>query len=263
MLTTPPVRGLRLKDVENDEKARAFCGATAIAAITGEPMSKVKDAIRLARFGMNWVKMDRIPVVKGVYPHHAELALRYLGYEGFWVDVKNKPTLAAWLENRERMMKDYPCLVIVSNHFVAISGHTFCDTFSKGQVVDAEDAPRRRKRVERVYIIQYRVPAQEIPTKLPAAKDPVKRAERNAGAKDRNAFRRYLARMGATSTHDRYDNGIPYDVIVTFADGRKKLGIGVWWSWEDCVAKVRDYLEDPHGSDFDHDQDDEIVWVNS
>jgi len=263
MLTTPSTKGLRLQEAVNDEAAKPYCGATAIASITGLPISVCKNALRTARFGAGWVKRDRIPVIKGTRPHHVEEALRLLGYSGNWIHLFKRQTLAGWLEKRPQRMKDYPCLVGLTNHWVAVSGWTFCDTWTKGQVVDAEDAPHRRKWVERVFLVSGRVPAQEIPSKLPAAKDPAKRAERNARAKDRNGFKRFLAGYGATfeARESNWHRNQIDDVIVTFPTerGLKPLGI-MFYDWDGARQTVLDYLEDPNSDLFDHEEDDEMVW---
>ncbi len=55
----------RLHDVVNDTKNRAFCGPMAVAAITGEPVSRVRDAFRLVRHGAGWTEYDRAPSITG------------------------------------------------------------------------------------------------------------------------------------------------------------------------------------------------------
>ena len=159
----------RLHDVVNDTKSRAFCGPTAVAAITGEPVSRVRDAFRLVRYGANWTSRHRSPPIMGTYPHEVESALRLFGYVGVWRTVEGLPTLAAYLEGREGLQRTHPCVVRVKRHVVAVSGWVFCDTLSKGQVVDADKAPGRRKRVKEVFVVTRRItPAAHIPTKTPA-----------------------------------------------------------------------------------------------
>ncbi len=64
------------------------------------------------------------------------------------------------------MERTHPCVVHVTGHWVAVSGWVFCDTFSKGQVVDADQAPGRRKRAKDVFVITSRCPpTADIPTK--------------------------------------------------------------------------------------------------
>ena len=44
-------------------------------------------------------------------------------------------------------------VVIVSNHWVAVRGNWFCDSFTYGVPVKIKDAPHRRKRVRFVYVV--------------------------------------------------------------------------------------------------------------
>jgi len=135
--------------VENDTKAKAFCGPTAIAAITGQPISVVRDACRMARHGADWpTKFLRAPNVKGMVNRELETALRTLGYVGRWMHVPGNPTFAAWLENRTGEQRCKPCVVNVTRHYVTVSGYEFVDTFTKGEIVDVYEAPGRRKRVQ-------------------------------------------------------------------------------------------------------------------
>lgn len=160
------IAGHRLRDVVNDTKSRAFCGPMAVAAITGEPISRVRDAFRLVRCGAGWTSRRRSPPIMGTYTHEIERVLRLFGYVGIWHTVEGLPTLAAYLEERNGLQRTHPCVVRVNRHVVAVSGWVFCDTASKGQLVDADAAPGRRKRVKDVFVITERIPpASHIPTK--------------------------------------------------------------------------------------------------
>lgn len=156
----------RLRDTVNDTKSRAFCGPTVVAAITGEPVSRVRDAFRFVRYGASWTSRRRSPPIMGTHAHETERVLRLFGYVGVWHQVAGRPTLAAYLDGRTGVQRTHPCVVIVTGHCVAVSGWVFCDTFSKGQVVDADTAPGRRKRVQKVFVITGCVaPAAYIPRK--------------------------------------------------------------------------------------------------
>ena len=63
----------------------------------------------------------------------------------------NPPTLATWERQRTDMEAAY--VVIVSNHWVAVRGNWFCDSFTYGVPVKIKDAPHRRKRVRFVYVV--------------------------------------------------------------------------------------------------------------
>lgn len=155
-----------LRDVVNDTKSRPFCGPMAVAAITGEPISRVRDAFRLVRYGEGWIHNQRAPAIMGTLAHEVARVLRLFGYVGSWRVVDDQPTVAAWLEARSGVERTHPLVVQVTGHWIALSGWEFCDTRSRGRVVDAEEAPGRRKRVRRVFVITERfTPAAEIPTK--------------------------------------------------------------------------------------------------
>jgi len=186
---TPAIKTSYLHDIINDTKSRAFCGPTAVAAITGEPISRVRDCYRLVRYGSGWVNRRRAPPIMGTRLVETEKVLRLLGFAVSWQKVTDAPTLAAYLDNRTGMQRTYPCAVRVTGHLVAVSGWLFCDTFSKGQVVDADAAPGRRKRVTDVLVITGRIPpAPHIPTKAA----PVRAVGSLAGLE-------FVADMSATS----------------------------------------------------------------
>jgi hypothetical protein len=160
------IRAGYLHDVVNDTKARAFCGPTAVVAITGEPVSRVRDAFRRVRHGPGWTGYDRAPSITGTRDYEVQRVLRLFGYVGSWRRIAGQPTLAAYLEGRTGVERTHPCVVHVTGHWVAVSGWVFCDTFSKGQVVDADRAPGRRKRAKNVFVITSRCPpTADIPTK--------------------------------------------------------------------------------------------------
>lgn len=231
----PSLEGHLLRDVANDTGSCAYCGPTTVAAITGAPVSLVRDAYRFVRYGSNWVNRPRAPVIAGTYWHETEKVLRLLGFVGTWHTVDGSPTFAAFMEARTGVMRTHPCALFVTRHVVAVSGWQFCDTFSKGVVVEADDAPRRRTRVKRVFVITGRVPPSTIPRKdYSAAK-----ARAAAGQKARGAFTRYLAGLGARHELDRDDESI----IVSFADGRK---VGMHFDdWKQALGDLKEYLDDP------------------
>ncbi|MBB3612993.1 hypothetical protein [Rhizobium sp. BK602] len=172
MTNTPNAGVIRtgyLHDVVNDTKSRAFCGPMAVAAITGEPISRVRDGYRFVRHGAGWTSWSRAPAIMRTTTLETEQVLRLFGYVGAWHKVPGRPTLAAYLEERTGLQRTHPTIVRVHGHVVAVSGWLFCDTFSGGEVVDADKAPGRRKRVKDVFVVTRRVPpAAHIPTKTPA-----------------------------------------------------------------------------------------------
>jgi hypothetical protein len=162
----------QMRDVVNDTRSRSFCGPTAVAAISWQPISVVRDAFRFVRHGSGWPMQFRAPAIMGTTHREVEAALQVFGFYGRWQAVRGNPTLAAFLDQREGVLRTHPCIVHVTGHWVAVSGWTFCDTLSDGRVVDAEEAPGRRKRVKNVFLITGTGhPASEIPRKhYPAAR---------------------------------------------------------------------------------------------
>lgn len=176
--TSNDLAGHRLRDAVNDTKSRAFCGPTVVAAITGEPVSRVRDAFRFVRYGSAWTSRRRSPPIMGTYTYEIQRVLRLFGYVGAWHKVGGRPTLAAYLNERTGLQRTHPCVVLVTGHYVAVSGWLFCDTFSEGQVVDADTAPGRRKRVKQVFVINERIAAAVY---IPSKDVPVRAIRRTVG----------------------------------------------------------------------------------
>lgn len=155
----------RLKDVVHDVKTSAYCGPTAVAAITGEPISVVRDAYRFAQYGRRWIDFARRPPVMGTTQIETASVLRLFGFQGYWEFKPHKPTLAAYLASRKGAPRTNPTAIFLTGHVVAVRGWEFCDTFTDGMVVDADDAPRRRKRVMSVFVITGQTTPKSFPQK--------------------------------------------------------------------------------------------------
>lgn len=232
-----PIR-LNLHFPENDTKAKAFCGPTSLMAITGRPFSVVRDACRMARYGMNWPsKFERAPNVRGVSNAVLERAFRILGYSGRWVEVPNRPTLAAWLDNRTDEERKKPCVVNVTGHYVTVAGFQFVDTFTKGQVVEIDEAPHRRKRVTRVFIIIGRVAPTPVVSKQPARSSDEGRVRQRELSRTYRAFASYARGLGASWHKERGDT----ELEIRLADGRR---LTVTHSLPDDWCGARDQLEE-------------------
>lgn len=154
-----------LKDVIHDVRTSAFCGPTAVAAITGQPISAVRDAYRFVRFEHRWIGFPRRPPIMGTTSEELASVLRLFGFDGHWEYHTDKPTLAAYLKARQGYCRTHPTAVFFGRHVVAIKGWEFCDTFTDGQVVEADDAPHRRKRVRAVFVITEQIAPKTFPRK--------------------------------------------------------------------------------------------------
>lgn len=160
------LEGFPLRDVVNDTRSRGFCGPTAVASIVAQPISIVRDAFRFVRHGYFWVEFERVPAIRGTWHCEVEAVLEIFGFRGQWRTVTGRPTLAAFLERRQGDVRTHPCIIEVTGHWVAVCGWQFCDTRSKGQVIEADDARGRRARVKKVFVITGRQrPASSIPRK--------------------------------------------------------------------------------------------------
>ncbi|NYT32077.1 hypothetical protein HX898_16860 [Rhizobium sp. WYCCWR 11128] len=192
---TGAVKTRYLHDVDNDTKSRLYSGPGVIASITGVGLSKAKDAIRQVRYGSRWLDFPRTPPIKRTRDGEVQEALRLLGYVGYWRHLPDRPTLAAYLNARTGVERDHPCVVLLSTHSVAVSGGLFCDIFSRGIVIDIDEAEGRRKKVSRVLVLTKRIAPSTI-----ASREPASKAKKNdANSKCDRLFREVIkAETGAT-----------------------------------------------------------------
>lgn len=184
-----------LHDVDNDTKSRLYSGPSVVASITGASLSKAKDAIRQVRYGSRWLDFPRAPAIKRTYHGEIEGALRLLGYVGYWRHLPDQPTLAAYLNARTGVERDHPCVVYLRTHCVAVSGGVFCDIFSRGIVIDIDEAEGRRKKVSRVLVLTKRIAPSTLALKEPALKAKKAGANRQRDKLFREAIK---AETGAT-----------------------------------------------------------------
>lgn len=115
-----------------------MCGPAAIAAITGKPVSEVKERVYS-------VKGKRY--ICGMSPALVRKTLATFGYSSELSFTPDKPTFAAWLASRDN--PEELCLVELTGHFVVVQGQMVVDNHTKRPVA-VKDAPWRRKRVKAV-----------------------------------------------------------------------------------------------------------------
>ncbi|MCV9961943.1 hypothetical protein OIU34_08510 [Pararhizobium sp. BT-229] len=189
------IKTYHLHDVDNDTKSRLYYGPGVIASITGVSLSKAKDAIRQVRYGSRWLDFPRTPPIKRTYDEEVEGALRLLGYVGYWRRLPDQPTLAAYLNGRTGVERDHPCVVFLRAYCVAVSGGVFCDIFSRGVVIDIDEAEGRRKKVSHVLVLTKRIAPSTIASREPASKA----KKTGANSKRDQLFREAIkAETGAT-----------------------------------------------------------------
>ncbi|ULJ72209.1 hypothetical protein [Rhizobium gallicum] len=193
--STGTVKTRYLHDVDNDTKSRLYPGPGVISSITGVSLSEAHNAIRQVRYGSRWLDFPRTPPIKRTRDGEIEEALRLFGYDGYWRRLPDRPTFAAYLNGRTGMERDHPCVVFLSTHCVAVSGGVFCDIFSRGIVVDIDEAEGRRKKVGRVPVLTKRIAPSTITSREPVSK--AKKA--GANSKRDQLFREAIkAETGAT-----------------------------------------------------------------
>ncbi|WP_244519914.1 hypothetical protein [Ensifer sp. LC384] len=220
-----------LHDVDNDTKSRLYSGPGVIASITGVSLSKAKDAIRQVRYGSRWLDFPRTPTIKRTYDGDIEGALRLLGYVGYWRHLPDRPTLAAYLNARTGMERDHPCVVYLSTHGVAVSGGVFCDVFSRGVVIDIDEAKGRRKSVSHVLVLTKRIAPSTIASREPASK--AKKAGAN-GKRDQLFREAIKAETGATRIRVT-----PNEVFVILPDQGGWYWLGARDSLEEQILEPR------------------------
>lgn len=111
-------------------RSRVFCGPTAMSAVTGEPISVIRDAVRQASGKITKKDGSAWPVM-GMHNKDLIAAMRLLGWRVAerWRERRRKGdkpyTLDAFAKDHGH---DGPFIVNVTGHYVAISQGEFCDT---------------------------------------------------------------------------------------------------------------------------------------
>jgi hypothetical protein len=125
-----------------------YCGPVAVAALTGVQPDYAVMLIQILR--------DDARPVTTTYLHELAHVFQDLGYRlsvTAKLDAINPPTLAAWERQRTRREFERPLLVALTDHWTAINGNWFADTYTSGRPVRISDAPRRRALVRAVYAV--------------------------------------------------------------------------------------------------------------
>ena len=131
---------MHLHPIINDTNGRCWCGPGAIAAITGLPLSQVKEAIYAMRGQRRVTRMTEYEVRD---------TLLHMGYrpsppQKFPSD--DRPSLARWLRERLPHQLKPVYLVNLTGHFMVAKGRKIVDN-STLTPVWIGDAPYRRAKV--------------------------------------------------------------------------------------------------------------------
>lgn len=136
-----------------NNRSRAFCGPTAMSAVTGLPVSDIRDAIRQASGNIQTSDGRAFPIM-GVQTKDLIAAMSLLG----WEVVEKMPDIDYRLPNAERMKprrfgdflaehgNDGPFIVNVTGHYIAVSHGEACDSYTK---LPLEIAKWKNKRANR------------------------------------------------------------------------------------------------------------------
>lgn len=150
----------KLKTPPRDTQNTMFCGAYCLMAITGKTHEQACRTIRRAN---GWPQSRPI---KGLWNVELVKAFKYTGerltlHHRFLGKIKHEklaqgdgeaPTLAKWLRDRRGEDLHQTYLIVLSTHFVIVSGNQFIDTYTR-EPVKVDDAPHRRALVQEVWRI--------------------------------------------------------------------------------------------------------------
>lgn len=111
-----------------DVRTRAFCGPTAMSAVTGERISVIRDAIRHVRGRVETADGRAYPV-KSVNNEDLVDAMQLLGWEVIASETENnRRDILRLGDFLDEYGDDGPFIVCVTGHYYAVSHGEICDT---------------------------------------------------------------------------------------------------------------------------------------
>lgn len=152
-----------LNEVENDTGRVAFCGPYVLAAITGYPISRVEEEIRIIRE----VPDGRQTRITGTYSSEVEAALAVFGYSMdlkssfMHLERKARPTLWSWMQKPRNAWAHYILAIHKGRegHWILIKGVKLCDTFTGGKWQFVCDGPHRGARIMEIFEVRRKLEA--------------------------------------------------------------------------------------------------------
>ena len=134
-------------DVKRDRGP--YCGPTAIALLTGEPISRIEQMIRRKRRGGYRDSSGRKMPIKGTYPWEVIYVLARLGCR---VELPKKGVRGETLNNvvNEHLPSTGVYLIEVTGHFMVASGGMIADTTHKTPI-PISTYRRKSRRVQQVW----------------------------------------------------------------------------------------------------------------
>lgn len=138
---------IKLQAVQKDIKTIAWCGPSAISAVTGKPLSEVVRALKDITGRQQIKGLSGLALCKG---------LRHFGVDAFCTEEFGKgtrPTLATWLREAKRRGWTGPSIVNVTGHYVVVDARRFVDNRQQTPVPHKQ-ARGRRARVVLVFALR-------------------------------------------------------------------------------------------------------------
>ena len=147
-----------LNQVENDTGRVAFCGPYVLAAITGYPISRIEEEIRVLRE----VPDGRQTTIKGTYASEVEGALGVFGFgmalKASFVHLERKarPTVWQWMQKPRNAWAHYILAIHKGRegHWILIRGVKMCDTYTEGKWTFVCDGPHRGCRIMEIFEVR-------------------------------------------------------------------------------------------------------------
>lgn len=134
-----------------DTKTRPYCGATAIAILTGVPLSRVEKMIRRCRKGGYRDQNGRKIPIKGTYTWEVVKVLKRLGCKV--TELKTpESTFARFVHDTAHISKAF--LVNVTGHFMTSFQGTFCDNSNLDGPRPIEGYHKGQRRVQKAWYVE-------------------------------------------------------------------------------------------------------------
>ena len=145
-----------LFSAEDNRPRTAYCGPTAIAALTGVSPEAAEAAIVAHRANHPTPRRERHPkagpgLVRTMWSSEVIPVLAALGFKATECRSWPLPTFAQWLRLGRAPL---PYLILVTGHFVAVKGDWFVDTGHRKPVPLNTVKRCKRSRVQRYWLIE-------------------------------------------------------------------------------------------------------------
>lgn len=134
-----------------DVAHRPYCGPTAIAALTGVPISRIEKMLRRCRRNSYRDAMGRKIPIKGTHTWEVVKVLKRLGCKVEEFKSPLESTFGKFVDDTKHMGA---FLVEVTGHWMASHKGLFCDTWSLSGPVPIEGYWKAQRRVRRAWTVQ-------------------------------------------------------------------------------------------------------------